>query len=163
MVWASLAALYCRPVQADDLPSVQRTIRERFPTVPRISTAELAGWLADTNRPAPLLVDVRAGKEFSVSHLPQARNLRSAEEIQAALARSNQPVVLYCSVGYRSAAVAEKLVRAGHTNVWNLEGSIFAWANEGRPLFRGTEPVNLVHPYDTRWGRLLDAKRRAAP
>ena len=52
------------------------------------------------------------------------------------------PIVTYCSVGYRSGKMAERLQAAGYTNVRNLEGSIFKWANEHRPLVRGeSEPV----------------------
>jgi hypothetical protein len=45
--------------------------------------------------------------------------------------------------------------------VRNLDGSIFAWANEGRPLERNGQPAQLVHPYDALWGKLLDPARRA--
>ncbi len=43
----------------------------------------------------------------------------------------------------------------------NLKGSIFQWANEGRPVVRDGEPVREVHPYDAVWGRLLDRDLRA--
>jgi hypothetical protein len=71
------------------------------------------------------------------------------------------PIVTYCSVGYRSGAFAERLRSAGFTNVVNLEGSIFRWANEGRPLFRSARPVTEVHPYNRTWGLLLKEDRRA--
>ena len=47
----------------------------------------------------------------------------------------------YCAVGYRSAEMATQLRAAGFTNVRNLEGSIFQWANEHRPLVHGEQPV----------------------
>ena len=52
-----------------------------------------------------------------------------------------------------------------YTNVRNLDGSIFQWANEGRPLVRGNQRVQDVHPYDENWGRLLDCgvPRRLRP
>ena len=37
----------------------------------------------------------------------------------------------------------------------NLEGSIFRWAGEGRPVYRDGVRVEQVHPYDDRWGALL--------
>ena len=43
----------------------------------------------------------------------------------------------------------------GFTNVRNLEGSIFEWANQGHPVERAGAPVNEVHPYDESWGTLL--------
>ena len=68
----------------------------------------------------------------------------------------------YCSAGYRSGKLAERLQAAGYTNVRNLDGSIFKWANERRPLVRGeSEPVTKVHPYSAIWGRLLAPEARA--
>ena len=67
-------------------------------------------------------------------------------------------VVVYCSVGYRSSRLAEKLRARGIENVFNLEGSLFQWANEGRPLYRGDERVYEAHPYDDEWGQLLDRR-----
>ena len=61
-------------------------------------------------------------------------------------------VVVYCSVGYRSSRLAEELRARGFENVFNLEGSLFQWANEGRPLYRGEERVDQAHPYDEEWG-----------
>lgn len=143
---------------AELLPS----IRQKFPKVHQISTSELSRWLQDTNRPAPLLVDARAPAEYGVSHLAGARRAESVDQIRALLPASNTPpIVLYCSVGYRSSALATQLIRAGLTNVHNLEGSIFAWANEGRPVVRGVAPVREVHPYNEKWGKLLAPDYRA--
>ena len=64
----------------------------------------------------------------------------------------------YCSVGYRSSRLAEELRARGFENVFNLEGSLFQWANEGRPLYRGEERVDQAHPYDEEWGQLLDRR-----
>ena len=109
-----------------------------------------------------MIIDVRSEAEFAVSHLRGARNCVSVWQVKAALETNTWPVVVYCSVGYRSSALAEKLQRSGITNVWNLEGSLFAWANEGRPVYRGEttlKPVR-VHPYDAKWGQLLKPELR---
>ena len=48
--------------------------------------------------------------------------------------------------------------------VWNLEGSIFKWANEGRPMVdENGASAQCCHPYSVLWGKLLDADRRADP
>jgi hypothetical protein len=39
--------------------------------------------------------------------------------------------------------------------VQNLEGSIFRWANEGRPVYADGMQVDRVHPFDDSWGKLL--------
>lgn len=72
--------------------------------------------------------------------------------------KPDRPIVVYCSVGYRSSILARKLQDKGFTNVYNLEGSIFKWANEGRPLVQGKVTVHKVHPYNAHWGHLLERK-----
>ncbi|MFQ5964533.1 MAG: hypothetical protein ACE5KZ_09635 [Candidatus Scalinduaceae bacterium] len=46
----------------------------------------------------------------------------------------------------------------GFTRVYNLEGSIFKWANEGKPLIQGHTTVQKVYPYNAYWGKLLKRK-----
>ena len=160
---AGLAAIYLLPVSAETWDGVLVNIRKRFPSVRQLSTGQLDGWIADTNgQPHPLIIDARPEAEYAVSHLRGARNCVSVGQVKAALETNTRPIVVYCSVGYRSSALAEKLQRAGLTNVWNLEGSLFAWANEGRPVYRGEtllKPVR-VHPYDAKWGQLLKPELR---
>ena len=141
---------------------IDAKIRHDFPDVKRITTAELASWLNDPGRAKPLLLDVRTRAEYEVSHLRGARHVLPEASAAAVDMAKAQPVVTYCSVGYRSGAFAEKLHAAGYQEVFNLEGSIFRWANEGRPVFRGDQPVEEVHPYNSAWGLLLKKKHRAA-
>ena len=64
--------------------------------------------------------------------------------------------VVYCSVGIRSAKLVRLLSQAGVKNACNLTGSIFRWTNEGRQVFRGNQSVETVHPFDSKWGQLLN-------
>lgn len=139
------------------------TVRHRFPGVQQISTTNLAAWLADSARPQPQLLDVRQPAEYAVSHLAGAIRISPDSNVAEALARINphRTVVVYCSVGYRSSQLARRLQRAGFTNVMNLEGSIFAWANEGRPLVANGHSATLVHPYNRKFGRMLKPSLRA--
>jgi rhodanese-related sulfurtransferase len=140
---------------------VTATIRREFPDVPRISTEQLAAWLHDSSRPAPLLLDVRTRAEYEVSHLADARHAEPDAAPSVIDAPKDRAIVTYCSVGYRSSVFARKLRGAGFTNVQNLEGSIFKWANEGRPVYRAATEVADVHPYNHTWGLLLAKKHRA--
>jgi rhodanese-related sulfurtransferase len=108
-----------------------------------------------------LLLDVRTREEFEVSHLRGAVHVPPDAAASVLREPKDRPVVTYCSVGYRSGGFAQKLHAAGFTNVANLEGSIFRWANEGRPVFRGSQEVTEVHPYNRTWGLLLRRKLRA--
>jgi rhodanese-related sulfurtransferase len=144
---------------------LKKSLRHRFAKVEWISTSELADWLADKRRPSPVLLDVRTPEEWNVSHLPGARRVdpsTSAETLAADLPKDT-PIVTYCAVGYRSGEMADRLRVVGFSNVRNLEGSIFQWANEHRPLVRGDERVSTVHPYNRFWGHLLKAEVRGAP
>ena len=85
------------------------------------------------------------------------------QSASSAVRRRDAVVVAYCSVGVRSSALAARLREVGIEEVHNLQGSLFAWANEGRPVYRGRTRVAEVHPFDARWGALLDAGRHAAP
>jgi len=139
-------------------PELKQEIRERFPRAPQLSTGELREWLAAPPTERPLLLDGRAPEEYAVSHLMGAvstPNLETALEAVRA-ASPGQPVVVYCSVGWRSSALVEQLADHGVERVWNLEGSIFEWANQGRTVVRNGEPVRQVHPFDEDWGRFLD-------
>ena len=144
-----------RGVDPDDLEKIKAITRNAYPSVPQLGTSELASWMADIGA-APLLVDVRPVAEFEISHLQGAVNLQTVEAIAGALApNSLRRTVLYCSVGFRSSRLASILAEHRHAGILNLEGSIFQWANEGRPLFRGETAVQLVHPYGSRWAGLL--------
>ena len=137
-----------------------RLVREAFPEVPQMSTRQLAAVQADDTTPDIVLLDARSATEFKVSHLAGAilaSNTRMAIEALEA-SDPGRTVVVYCSVGYRSSRLAEKLRARGIENVLNLEGSLFQWANEGRPLYRGDERVYEAHPYDDEWGQLLDRR-----
>jgi rhodanese-related sulfurtransferase len=141
---------------------VKRQIAAKFPEVPSITTTELAALLADKQAAKPFLIDVRTRAEFDVSHLQGAHHVEpDSEPSQLELAVAKQaPIVTYCAVGYRSAAFARKLRAAGFTNVRNLEGSIFQWANEDRPVVKDGKPAQTVHPYDGFWGTLLKEQKR---
>jgi rhodanese-related sulfurtransferase len=145
------------------LAKMVATVRHQFADVKQLATADLAAWLADDSRPRPQLLDVREPEEYAVSHLPGAIRVSPDATADEVLARIDpgRPVVAYCSVGYRSSQLVERLQAAGLTDVVNLEGSIFAWAREGRRLERNGQPVTTVHPYDTRFGRLLRSELRA--
>lgn len=160
---ALLAAGGCGgPANPVTWAEVEERIREAFPGAPSIDTAALAALMRDPARDLVLL-DAREAEEFAVSHLRDAVRVTSPDHAAALLgaAPEGATVVAYCSVGVRSARLVAELRGRGFADVHNLEGSIFRWANEDRPLFRGGAPVRSVHPFDETWGVLLAADRRA--
>jgi rhodanese-related sulfurtransferase len=123
----------------------------RFPKVRQISTQELSVWLEEEQVPKPLLLDARTQEEYEVSHLKNALLVPANLEN---LINLSTPIVVYCSVGYRSCAIAKKLQQMGYKNVFNLKGSIFQWFNEGRAVYQKEQVVRKVHPYNPFWGYL---------
>jgi len=141
---------------------VDQMIERDFPGTRAMTIEALEARLEVPGSPVRL-IDVREAEEYRVSRLPGAVRMQDAGRIGALAAEApDRPVVLYCSVGYRSAAVAHALQSRGFGNVYNLRGSIFAWANRGLPLEGPEGPTRRVHPYDSHWGRLLEAPHGTA-
>jgi rhodanese-related sulfurtransferase len=142
---------------------LKHSLRSKFGGENWITTQQLADWLVDNNRPAPVLLDVRTPAEWKVSHLPGARLVDPKADAKTAAGDlpKDAPIVTYCAVGYRSGVMAQRLRAAGYAKVQNLEGSIFQWANEHRPLMRDGKRVTQVHPYSASRGRLLEPDVRA--
>lgn len=126
-------------------------------TVPVMSTTILLDHISGHSD--WVILDSREFAEFDISHLPKARWVGHSDF--SILRMSGIPkdanIVVYCSIGVRSELIAEKLVAYGFSNVWNLYGGIFTWANEHKPLVeQNSKPTLAVHGYDQNWGRLLN-------
>ena len=147
------------------LDEMINTVDETFPAVDTISTDALASWLADPDRPAPQLLDAREAKEYAVSHIPGAIQIDPGADVAAlaAMLDPDRPIVIYCSVGYRSSELAQRLADHTELSAQNLTGSIFKWANEGRPLENETGATQYVHPYNDYFGRMLLPTLRYQP
>ncbi len=106
-----------------------------------------------------LLLDAREMEEYLVSHIPGAQYLGHKAPKWNVLDKvpKDTPIVIYCSIGYRSEKIGEQLLARGFTQVRNLYGSIFEWANQGCPLEdpRGKK-TNRVHTYNKKWSKWLD-------
>ena len=140
---------------------VIRDVRNKYPDVRQLQTDELRSWLSGPNKKSIFLIDARAKKEFQISHISGAKNIPYRNEDPLKYLKNikpDNPIVVYCSVGYRSSILAKKLQALGFKAVYNLEGSIFKWANEGNPLVQGHTVVHKVHPYNAHWGSLLEAE-----
>lgn len=132
-------------------------IQLRFPHINHISTEKLAIWLSDKNQEKPLILDARNKIEYAISHLKGACLIPyDSPEIKSFIKCSvNTPIITYCSVGYRSAILAQRLQKMGYKKVFNLQGSLFVWFRENRPVFCGEEIVSWIHPFNLFWSLLL--------
>jgi len=103
-------------------------------------------------------LDSRSKKEFKVSHINNATwvgftsfNLKRVKNIP-----KDQKIVVYCTVGYRSEKIAEKLVKAGFTDVSNLYGGIFEWVHHDQSVVNDKGITKEIHTYDKNWAQWLD-------
>jgi len=149
----------------------ERVIRD-YGGVAQLSTQAFADHMARGTD--FLLLDVREADEFAVSRLGGAERVdpgiwrwsfmnRFADRVRG------KTVIFYCSVGVRSSRLAEQVQSAlkerGAKAVYNLDGGIFAWHNEGRTLVNTKGETQFVHPFDEYWGRLVkraDLLRKSA-
>ena len=123
-------------------------------SVPEVSVKEI-----NSKNEELIFIDSREKQEYEVSHLKDAiwvgydsLDLTPVESLD-----KNQELVVYCSVGYRSEKVAEKLKAKGFTNVSNLYGGIFEWKNQGyKVVDEKNQPTDSVHAYNKMWGIWLN-------
>lgn len=86
------------------------------------------------NEAGHLLLDVRTPEEFADGHIVDAANI-AVETLASRLDEvpDDQPIVVYCRSGNRSAQAARILQQAGYTNIYDL-GGIINWQARGYAL-----------------------------
>lgn len=111
-------------------------------TIKECSVTDVQGCLSSDT----LLIDIREPAEYQRGHIPGAvllprgllefeihglvDRLRSDQNI----APEDQPIVLYCGTGGRSALAAETMATLGYRKAASMSGGIVAWAQAGLPL-----------------------------
>ena len=81
-----------------------------------------------------LLIDTREPAEWAAGHIPGATLLPRGileGKIEDLAPDVDQPIVVYCASGGRSALAAESLQRMGYRKVLSLAGGFNAWQEAG--------------------------------
>lgn len=136
---------YCENKWFDKM--VKQTVKG---TVPTLDVSELKERYTEFQ-----ILDAREPEEFNVSHLKNAQLLGYKEMNEEVLQKldKNKPVAIYCSIGYRSEKMTEKLLDMGFKDVYNIYGSIFEWVNRGYPVVNASgKETNKIHGYGRTWG-----------
>ena len=94
------------------------------------------------------LIDVRTPVEFREVHVEFARNVPLDQLDPAALMRArngsaDEPLYFICRSGSRGMQASEKFVKAGFSNVVNVEGGTMACVEAGLPVARGKKAISL--------------------
>lgn len=107
-------------------------------------------------------LDAREIKEYNVSRIENAQwvgyddfDLSRVKKLD-----KDKEIVVYCSIGYRSEKIAEKLKAEGFTNVSNMLGGIFEWANyENKLVDSSSLKTKKIHGFSRAWGIWLDGDK----
>ena len=94
------------------------------------------------------LIDVRTPVEFREVHVEVARNVPLDQLDPAALMRARnglaiEPLYVICRSGSRGQQACEQFLKAGFSNVVNIEGGTMACVEAGLPVVRGKKGVSL--------------------
>jgi rhodanese-related sulfurtransferase/thiol-disulfide isomerase/thioredoxin len=128
---ARLKADFGVDVHAADAATLAAPI---IPLIPRGAYELLA---RNAGNPDYVALDVRTPAEYAAGHLPGAVNIdltaRAFANRLAQLDRSKNYFV-YCETGNRSATATQIMHQAGFKHVYDIEGGITAWDQNGLPV-----------------------------
>jgi rhodanese-related sulfurtransferase len=127
-------------------------------SVPEVSVEEVT-----RKKESVVFLDAREPREYAVSHIPASISVGydhfELQNVPSNISK-DQPIVVYCSVGYRSEKVTEQLLKAGFTHVSNLYGGIFEWVNQDHPVVNQSGVTPEVHAYSRTWGVWLNKGKK---
>lgn len=94
------------------------------------------------------LIDVRTPVEFREVHVDIAKNVPLDQLDPAALMHArngsaNEPLYVICRSGSRGQQACETFLKAGFSNVVNIEGGTTACVEAGLPVVRGKKAISL--------------------
>jgi len=125
-------------------------------SVPEIS-------VSDVDASQFVILDARELVEFNVSTIEGARWIGYEDFTMDRMegVDKTSKILIYCSVGYRSEKMAEKLIEEGFEDVSNLYGGIFEWINQGNEIVDSlNNSVDRIHGFSKVWGIWLNRGER---
>ena len=152
IIWgASLVHASSDPLLTDDqkrniVDTMYEEYKNAFPELTDISP-EAALKLMERGK-KPVFVDIRTPKERKVSMLPGA--ITEEEFLERADTYKNHIVVGYCTIGYRSGKLADRLRKKG-VSMLNLKGGLLAWVLAGGKVYDANGETKRIHVYGKKW------------
>ncbi|MCL5024949.1 MAG: rhodanese-like domain-containing protein [Chloroflexi bacterium] len=81
------------------------------------------------------VVDVREQHEYAAGHIAGSRLVPLGTVLARAAELSlDQPMIMVCAAGIRSAAASEMVCALGWEEVYNMEGGMEEWTKRGYPV-----------------------------
>jgi molybdopterin/thiamine biosynthesis adenylyltransferase/rhodanese-related sulfurtransferase len=102
-----------------------------------------------------VVLDVREPDEYDQGALPGVLHIPRGHleaQIEGRIVDKDQPIIVYCAGGVRSAFAADTLATLGYTNVVSMDGGFGKWKDEGRDW---RTPVTLTPDQRNRYQRHL--------
>jgi len=84
-----------------------------------------------------ILVDVRTEDEYNSGYIENSLNIdyfSNDFSVNADKLDKSKPIILYCRSGKRSSMSANKISKLGFKEIYNLEGGILEWIEEGNVI-----------------------------
>src|SRR5436305_12519553 len=138
------------------MPTGSELIRQIREQIREVDPREVHDAISSSNGNGrvPLVVDVREQHEFEESHLPGAIHVPRGHlesRIEGRAGDKEQPIVLYCQSGQRSALAAHTLEQLlGYKDVASMNGGITLWKDRG---FEVETPKALTDEQKQRYSR----------
>jgi rhodanese-related sulfurtransferase len=143
--------------QAQTIEKLVREFEGRF-SVGQIRPAQsmVGGGAPD---PRYIFVDVRPNSERLVSRIPGSLSLQEFREGSISSANQAKTFVFYCTIGYRSSQVAQRLkdgsLKDGSLKVVNLRGGLIGWVHSGGLVVGANgKETKKFHVYGDKWNVL---------
>ena len=99
-----------------------------------------AGLTQLINRENALLIDVSSVQDFEKGHIPGAKQVAMSQfdpENKELAKAKDLPVAIYCRNGQASGQAAQRLMKAGFSRVYWLDGGLASWTEAQLPLAKG--------------------------
>jgi len=136
---------------------MRKSLKEKnnIMTIQEITAQELK---AQMDKGLIQLIDVREPMENAEERIPNAilLPLSSFEPAKALSLKKDKKLVIHCRSGKRSMQAAQKLAEAGCQEVYNLQGGIQAWIENGfQTLKSQNAPISLMRQVQISAGSLV--------
>lgn len=129
------------------IEALYREIEPEVVDAPKIGAAAALASLKSAN--PPIFVDVRTAAERNVSVIAGAVDVRAVPALH--LKYPNRPIIVYCTIGYRS-GLATLILQSQNIPARNLAGGILAWIAAGGGLVDAQlKASHQVHVYAKAW------------
>jgi phage shock protein E len=122
--------------EADEVGAGEAAVSEAFPAV-NGAAVPVEQFAAHVDDDGTTVVDVRTPEEFASGHIDGAINIELGspgfDDLLEQMDR-DATYAVYCQSDNRSGQAVQRMVEAGLTSVYHLDGGIVAWVESGREV-----------------------------